>query len=109
MIPWMSRSMAAGLGRLSESPAHPTCRDSLDCSTRRRIRRMLMSGSGRAARIHYLPGTFRLLSDGDHVVCAVTGVRIPLHELKYWSVERQEPYVDADASLKAEQRGGRKR
>ena len=43
---------------------------------------MLMSGSGRAARIHYLPGTFRLLSDGDHVVCAVTGSKIPLHELK---------------------------
>ena len=34
---------------------------------------MLMTGSGKAARIHYLAGTFRLLSDGDHVVCAVTG------------------------------------
>jgi len=65
---------------------------------------MLMSGGGKAARVHYLPGTFRLLSDGDHVVCAVTGAHISLHELKYWSVERQEPYVDADASLKAEQR-----
>ena len=43
---------------------------------------MLMHGSGRAARLHYLPGTFRLLSDGDHVVCAVTGAKIPLHELK---------------------------
>jgi hypothetical protein len=64
---------------------------------------MLMSGSGKAARVHYLPSTFRLLSDGDHVVCAVTGVHIPLHELRYWSVARQEPYVDADASLKAEQ------
>jgi hypothetical protein len=64
---------------------------------------MLMSGSGRPARIHYLAGTFRVLSDGDHVVCAVTGTKIPLHELRYWSVERQEPYVDAAASLKAEQ------
>ncbi|HET6536367.1 MAG TPA: DUF2093 domain-containing protein [Sphingomicrobium sp.] len=63
---------------------------------------MLMSGNGRAARIHYLAGTFRLLSDGDHVVCAVTGSRIPLHELRYWSVARQEPYIDAEASLKAE-------
>jgi hypothetical protein len=63
---------------------------------------MLMTGSGKAARIHYLPGTFRLLADGDHVICAVTGVRIPLLELRYWSVERQEPYVDAEASLKAE-------
>jgi hypothetical protein len=65
---------------------------------------MLMSGSGRAARVHYLPGTFRLLTDGDHVVCAVTGARITLHELRDWSVDRQEPYVDAEASLKAEQR-----
>ena len=63
---------------------------------------MLMHGGGRAARVHYLAGTFRLLSDGDHVVCAVTGTPIPLHELKYWSVERQEPYIDAAASLKAE-------
>ena len=62
---------------------------------------MLMHGSGRVARVHYLPGTFRLLSDGDHVVCAVTGATIPLHELKYWSVERQEAYLDAAASLKA--------
>lgn len=65
---------------------------------------MLMSGSGRAARIHYLAGTFRLLSDGDHVVCGVTGARIPLHELRYWSVARQEPYVDAAASFEAERR-----
>lgn len=64
---------------------------------------MLMSGGGKAARIHYLAGTFRLLSDGDHVLCAVTGARIPLHELRYWSVARQEPYVDAEASFKAEQ------
>lgn len=63
---------------------------------------MLMHGGGRAARVHYLAGTFRLLSDGDHVVCAVTGTPIPLHELKYWSVERQEAYVDAEASLRAE-------
>jgi hypothetical protein len=64
---------------------------------------MLMAGSGRAARVHYLPGTFRLLADGDHVVCAVTGAHIPLHELRYWSVELQQPYVDAEASLKAAQ------
>ena len=67
---------------------------------------MLMSGAGRAARLHYLPSTFRVLSDGDHVLCSVTGAKIPLHELRYWSVERQEPYVDADASLRAEQKAG---
>jgi hypothetical protein len=63
---------------------------------------MLMRGAGKTARLQYLPSTFRVLSDGDHVICAVTGATIPLHELRYWSVERQEPYFDADASLKAE-------
>lgn len=66
---------------------------------------MLMSGR-REARIRYLAGTFRMLSDGDHVRCAETGVIIPLDELRYWSVERQEAYVDAAASLAAEKRAG---
>ena len=65
---------------------------------------MLMSGSGTPARVRYLHGTFRVLSNGDHVVCAVTGAQIPLQELRYWSVERQEPYADAEASLQAEKR-----
>jgi hypothetical protein len=68
---------------------------------------MLMTGSGKVARVHYLPGTFRLLADGDHVVCAVTGAQIPLQELRYWSVARQEAYVDAAASLTAEQDAAR--
>ncbi len=69
---------------------------------------MLMSGRGREAKIRYLAGTFRLLSDGDHVRCAETGVRIPLDELRYWSVERQQAYADAAASLAAEKRAGRR-
>jgi hypothetical protein len=32
----------------------------------------------------------------------VTGVAIPLDELRYWSVARQEAYCDADAVLRAE-------
>ena len=68
---------------------------------------MLMRGAGRTARLQYLPSTFRLLSDGDHVICAVTGAVILLHELRYWSVERQEPYVDAAASLTAEQKAAK--
>lgn len=67
---------------------------------------MLMRGAGKIARLQYLPSTFRMIANGDHVVCAVTGEHIPLHELRYWSVARQEPYVDAAASLKAEQQAG---
>ena len=63
---------------------------------------MLMTQSGRLARLHYLSGTFRVLSHGDHVLCAVTRQPIPLAELRYWSVERQEAYISAEASLEAE-------
>ena len=62
---------------------------------------MLMHGSGREARVHYLAGTFRLLSDGDHVRCAVTGAKIPLDVLRYWSVARQEAYATAAAASEA--------
>lgn len=65
---------------------------------------MLMNNGGREARIHYMAGTFRLLAHGDYVRCAVTGARIPLDELRYWSVARQEPYADATASLEGERR-----
>jgi hypothetical protein len=65
---------------------------------------MLMSGKGREARVHYLDGTFRLLAHGDFVRCAETGAHIPLDEIRYWSVDRQEAYVDAAASLAAERR-----
>jgi len=67
---------------------------------------MLMSGGQREAKIHYLDGTFRMLSAGDHVRCAITGAIIALDELRYWSVERQEAYADAAASLEAERRAG---
>ncbi|MCJ7421399.1 DUF2093 domain-containing protein [Sphingomicrobium astaxanthinifaciens] len=64
----------------------------------------MLLGGGREARIHYDDATFRLIAHGDHVRCAVTGAKIPLAELKYWSVARQEAYVDAHASLEAERR-----
>lgn len=59
---------------------------------------MLMSNGGRPARLHYLSSSFRVLSAGDYVVCAVTGQSIPLDQLRYWSFERQEAYVSAEAS-----------
>ena len=56
---------------------------------------MLMSNSARAARLHYMANGFRVLAAGDHVVCPVSGERIPLDLLRYWSVARQEPYASA--------------
>ncbi len=52
------------------------------------------------AKIRYLDGELQVITPGEFVRCAVTGRAIPLDELRYWSVELQEPYVDAAASLK---------
>jgi hypothetical protein len=62
---------------------------------------MLMSNQDRAARVHFMPNGFRLLSAGDHVLCALTGQKIDLEELRYWSVERQEPYASCEVSVRA--------
>jgi hypothetical protein len=52
------------------------------------------------AKIRYLDGELQVITPGEFVRCAVTSRAIPLDELRYWSVELQEPYVDAAASLK---------
>lgn len=52
------------------------------------------------ARLKYLPGDLELIAPGDFVTCAVTGRKIPLEALRYWSAERQEAYVDAAAAAK---------
>jgi hypothetical protein len=64
-------------------------------------------GSGfREAKIRYLDGDFQILSAGSYVICAMTGVQIPLDELRYWSVARQEPYAACAISLDADKRSG---
>ncbi|WP_188056166.1 MULTISPECIES: DUF2093 domain-containing protein [unclassified Sphingosinithalassobacter] len=62
---------------------------------------MLMSNSARAARLHYMANGFRVLSPGDHVACAVSGEKIPLDELRYWCVERQQAYASAQLAARA--------
>ena len=55
------------------------------------------------AEIKYLDGDFRVMRPGAFVRCAVTGVPIPLEELRYWSVELQEPYATPEAVLQRQQ------
>ena len=61
---------------------------------------MLMSNNSRAAKLHYMANGFRMLSPGDHVVCAASGERVPLEVLRYWSVARQEPYASAELATR---------
>ncbi|MGH6923402.1 MAG: DUF2093 domain-containing protein [Propylenella sp.] len=54
------------------------------------------------ARLKYLDSDYQVVVPGAYVTCAVTGKRIPLSELRYWSDDRQEAYSDVMASLKRE-------
>jgi len=54
---------------------------------------MLMNSGDRAATLLFGPNSFRVIRPGHFVLCAVTGEPIPLEELRYWSVERQEVYA----------------
>jgi hypothetical protein len=51
------------------------------------------------AEVKFLDGDFRVIRPGAFVRCAVTGVPIPLEELKYWSVDLQEAYASPAAVL----------
>ena len=63
----------------------------------------LFEGPGAGeAKLKYLDADYQILSPGTFVRCAVTGEPISLDDLKYWSVSRQEAYVDAIASMKRE-------
>ena len=62
---------------------------------------MLMSNTDRPARLHYMSNGFRVLSPGDHVVCAASGARIALEDLRYWSVGRQEAFATSQLASEA--------
>ena len=57
------------------------------------------------AKIKYLPNNFEIIEHGDHVICAISGKKIPLNNLNYWNVEKQEPYYSyVEAALKFERK-----
>ncbi|WP_246018367.1 DUF2093 domain-containing protein [Pelagibacterium montanilacus] len=53
------------------------------------------------AQIRYLDADYVVVKPGSFVRCAITGTPIPLEELSYWSVDRQEAYADASAAFRA--------
>ena len=55
------------------------------------------------AKLKYLPNNFEIMEQGDHVVCAISGKKIPLEKLNYWNVDEQEAYYSYfEASVKKE-------
>jgi hypothetical protein len=56
--------------------------------------------NGGEAEIVYGDGEFHVVRPGAYVICAITGEKIPLDDLRYWSVDLQEAYASPEASLK---------
>lgn len=61
---------------------------------------MLMSSGENAAKLAFGPNGFRVLKPGPYVLCAVTSAEISLEELRYWSVDLQEPYASAEIATR---------
>ena len=55
------------------------------------------------AKIKYLPNNFKIIEEGDYVICAISGKKISLDQLNYWNVEKQEAYYSyVEATIKRE-------
>jgi hypothetical protein len=68
---------------------------------------MLMSKQNQTAKLYYMANGFRMLSGGDHVICAISGERIDLENLRYWSAARQEAYSSCENATRALMSAGR--
>ena len=55
------------------------------------------------AKLKYMPNNFDIMEEGDHVICAISGKKIPLQNLNYWNVDKQEAYFSyIEASIQKE-------
>jgi hypothetical protein len=61
---------------------------------------MLMSSNDKPATLHYGPNGFRVVTPGSYVLCSVSGERIALEALRYWSAERQEAYANPEIATR---------
>ena len=44
------------------------------------------------AKLNFKHNYFEIVEEGDYVLCAISGKRIPLQNLSYWNVDLQEAY-----------------
>lgn len=61
---------------------------------------MLMNSPEGAAVLRYEPNGFSMIRRGSFVLCAVSGEKIPLESLRYWSVEHKEPYASPEIATR---------
>ena len=55
------------------------------------------------AKLIFKHNYFEIIEDGDHVLCAISGKKIPLQNLNYWDIDLQEAYfspVEVEKKIK---------
>ena len=59
------------------------------------------------AKLIFKHNYFKIIEEGDYVICAVSGKEILLKDLNYWSVDLQEAYhspVEVNERVKLEKK-----
>jgi len=57
------------------------------------------------AKLKFLPNNFEIIENGDHVICAISKKKIPLENLNYWNVDKQEAYYSyLEAAIEREKK-----
>ncbi len=51
------------------------------------------------AKLYYLQGSFEVIRPGAYIVCAMTKVRVPVDDLRYWNADLQEAYASCELAL----------
>lgn len=57
-------------------------------------------GAGDQARLRYRQNDYDVVQRGRYVICAVSGARIPLEDLRYWNAELQEAYASPEIATR---------
>ena len=66
-----------------------------DAQIKRRVKSL-----AREIKAVYGDGEFTVMRPGKHVLCAVTGQKVPIETLRYWSPVLQEAYAGPAEALK---------
>ena len=57
------------------------------------------------AKLKFLPNNFEIIEEGDHLICAISKKKIPLENLNYWNVDKQEAYYSyIESSIEREKK-----
>tara|TARA_X000000950_G_scaffold158496_1_gene194309 strand:- start:892 stop:1080 length:189 start_codon:yes stop_codon:yes gene_type:complete len=57
------------------------------------------------AKLKFLPNNFEIIENGDYVICAISKKKIPLENLNYWNVDKQEAYYSyVEAAIEREKK-----